>query len=68
MVTLTYPTKNSATLTYPDNMGVVEYLLTDALDYILVGASSDEVLVIRDNTTLTYPTKNSATLTYPTKH
>jgi hypothetical protein len=41
----TNQTKNSATFTNQSLSHTLAYILTDALDFVLLGADSDEVLV-----------------------
>lgn len=58
MTTWTNLTKNTSTHTNQLNLGRINYLLTDALDYILVGADEDETLILWGDTTWTNLTKN----------
>lgn len=50
MATWTNTSKNSATWTNSNKSAQLIYLLTDALDYILVGELEDLTLVIQEGT------------------
>jgi hypothetical protein len=58
MSTFTNTTKNTATFTNTDRSHNLAYILTDALDYVLLGASSDEVLIWDEPTSWSNLTKN----------
>ncbi|KKR19981.1 MAG: hypothetical protein UT51_C0011G0013 [Candidatus Nomurabacteria bacterium GW2011_GWC2_39_41] len=52
-----------STLTNVQKESTISYLLTDALDYILVGSSEDETLILKTADIPSNITKNSSTLT-----
>lgn len=52
----------TTTITNKDNLTVISYLLTDALDYILVGSAEDEVLILRETDTLTNVSRSSSSI------
>ncbi len=59
MATFTNTSKSSnATFTNTQHSGSVFYITTDAPDYVLVGASSNEYLVWQDLISWTNTTKN----------
>ncbi len=50
--------KNTASYSSQDKSDSLSYILTDALDYVLVGSSSDEFLIWRTGAVYAYQTKN----------
>lgn len=50
MTTWTNSSKNTSSYTNQLNLGRLQYLLTDAQDYILVGEDEDETLILWDDT------------------
>lgn len=46
MTSWTPAIKNTATWETQSELGTLAYLLTDALDYILVGSAEDETLIL----------------------
>jgi hypothetical protein len=56
--TWTEVSKNTSTWGNINKNGTTQYILTDILDYILVGTSEDEVLVWDDVLVWDYQTKN----------
>jgi hypothetical protein len=54
----TNTTKNTATFTNTNRSHNLGYILTDALDYVLLGASSDEVLIWDETTSWVNQSKN----------
>lgn len=55
-------TKPTTTIANRDNITKISYLLTDALDYILVGSAEDEVLVLRETDTLSTLIRQSSSI------
>lgn len=58
MSTFTNQAKNNATFTNQANTSQVIYMVSEALDYYLVGLSSDQTLVTQDGLVWTNQTKN----------
>jgi hypothetical protein len=56
--TFTNQNKNSATFTNTNRSHNLGYILTDALDFVLLGASSDEVLIWDEPTSWSNLAKN----------
>ena len=54
----TNTTKNTATFTNTNRSHNLGYILTDALDFVLLGASSDEVLIWDEPTSWANLAKN----------
>lgn len=57
--TLTGALKNSASLSSINKNGLDSFILTDALDYILVGASENLTLIYAEGQLLTNISKNN---------
>jgi len=51
-------TKNTVTVTSTEKTDAIKYILTDALDFCLVGSSEDMPLIWGDVNTVTNITKN----------
>jgi len=66
--TFTNQSKNTATFTNQFPEGGIWYLLTDALDLILVGSASDETLILAEASSFTNQTKNTAIFTNQIKN
>lgn len=58
MATLTAQTRHSVTFTPQDNLGRVSYMTTDTPDYILVGSTESDYLILWGDMVLTAETKN----------
>lgn len=58
MATFTNTTKNTATFTNTKNSHGLYYILTDLLDYVLVGDDEDEFLIWDDFTSYKNLIKN----------
>lgn len=54
-----FPSKNSGSNSFADMAGTDGFIITDALDYVLVGATETETLIWRQGQNYSFPSKNS---------